>query len=82
MQELMATLSAIHKKEHRQQKFMAALQGVDIDKDDKGEQDKAVTFEEVKSRAIAKATGNQEAANAALFGFDKIDGTGYSLIGA
>ena len=82
MQELMATLNAIYKREHRQQKFMAALQGVDIDKESKGEQDEAVTFEQVKARAIAKATGNQEAANAALFGFDKIDGTEYSLIGA
>lgn len=78
----MATLNAIYKREHRQQKFMAALQGVDIDKENKGEQDEAVTFEQVKARAIAKATGNQEAANAALFGFDKIDGTEYSLVGA
>lgn len=77
----MATLNAIYRREHRQQKFMAALQGVDIDKENKGEEDKAVTFEEVKARAIARATGDKELSNAALFGFDKLDGTSYSLIG-
>ncbi len=81
MPELMATLSAVHRKEHRQNKFVAALQGVDIDKNENGKEDEAVTFEEVKARAIARSTGNQELANSALFGFDQMDGTGYSLVG-
>lgn len=81
MKELMATLEAMHNREHRQMKFMAALQGVDIDQDKNKEGGGAVTFEEVKARAIAKATGNQEAANAALFGFDQLDGTSYKIVG-
>ena len=77
----MATLTAIYQREHRQMKFMAALQGVDIDQDKKTEEGGAVTFEEVKARAIARASGNNEAANAARFGFDTLEGVGYNLVG-
>lgn len=77
----MATLNAMYKKEHRQMKFMAALQGVDIDKDKKEEGGEAVTFEEVKARALAKLTGDKNIENAARYGFDQIDGLGYSIIG-
>lgn len=81
MKELMATLSAIYQREHRQMRFMAALQGVDIDKDKNTEEGGPVSFEEVKARAIGKITGNLEAANAARFGFDQLDGTGYNVVG-
>lgn len=77
----MATLSAIYQKEHRQMKFMAALQGVDIDQDKKEEGGGPVTFEEIKARAIQKITGSSEAANAARFGFDQMDGTDYTIVG-
>lgn len=81
MPELMATLSAIYEREHRHNKFSAAMQGVDIDEKKQGEGG-ATTFEEVKARAIARATGNQEKANAALYGFDGLDGVSYNLVGA
>lgn len=81
MQELMATLKAIYEREHRQNKFTAAMQGVDIDKENKGGTDEAVSFEEVKARAIAKMSGDQSMANSARFGFDELDGTGYSVVG-
>ena len=80
MSELMATLKAVYEKEHRQNKFVAEMQGVDIDKDKKGEEG-TVTFEEVKARAIARATGDQTQANAARFGVDQMDGTDYKVIG-
>jgi hypothetical protein len=80
MSELMATLKAVYEREHRNNKFIAAMQGIDIDKDKKGEEG-AVTFEEVKARAIAKATGDTNQANAARFGIDQMDGTGYKVIG-
>lgn len=35
LDELMATLEAVRDKEHRQNKFMAALKGVDLDADKK-----------------------------------------------
>lgn len=80
MPELLATLKAVYEKENRHNKFMAAMQGIDLDKNNKGGDEAAVTFEEVKARAIAKITGSEEMANAARYGFDKMDGTGYSLI--
>ena len=83
MAELMATLKAIYEREHRANKFAAAMQGVDIDESaSKTEGEGVVTFEEIKARAAAKVTGNQEQANAILFGFDsRENGTEYSLIG-
>ena len=77
----MATLKAIYEREHRHNKFSAAMQGIDIDENKQGEGG-ATTFEEVKARAVAKMTGNQELANAALYGFDGLDGVAYNLVGA
>ena len=80
MPELLATLKAVYEKEGRHNKFLAAMQGIDLDKNNKGGDEGTVTFEEVKARAIAKITGDEEKANAARFGFNKSDGTEYSLI--
>lgn len=79
----MATLNAMYKKEHRHHKFMAMLQGVNIDEGTKTEgEDEPVTFEEIKARAALKVTGNIETANAERYGF-KIEenGTAYSIVG-
>lgn len=82
MQELMVTLKAIYEREHRHNKFTAAMQGIDIDKDNKKEGESgAVTFEEVKARAIQKATGDISQAHAARFGVDQMDGTDYKIVG-
>lgn len=78
----MATLTAMYNREHRHNKFMAMLQGIDIDENKTEGGDSApVTFEEVKARAAMKLTGNLELANAARYGFDRIDGTGYQIVG-
>lgn len=78
----MATLTAMYAKEHRQNKFMAMLQGIDIDKANTEEGDsKPVTFEEVKARAIEKMTGSKEQGNAARYGFNSGDGTEYRIVG-
>lgn len=80
----MATLDAMYKREHRQHKFMAMLQGVDIDegtKNGKGD-DEPVTFEEVKARAALKVTGDIQTANAERYGFKpEENGTGYQIVG-
>lgn len=82
MQELMTTLNAIYAKEHRHNKFVAAMQGVDIDdKNKEGEDGTAVTFDEIKARALAKMSGDVSLENSARFGFDDLDGTGYSVVG-
>ena len=51
MPELTAILEASRDKERREQKFLAALQGVDLD-DDSEEKDSVKAFEEVKDRVI------------------------------
>lgn len=77
----MATLKAVYEKEHRHNRFVAAMQGVDIDENkSKEDSEEPVTFEEVKARAIARFSGNDEAANAARYGFDELDGVGYTLL--
>ena len=51
MPELTAILEASRDKERREQKFLAALQGVDLD-DDSEETDSVRAFEEVKERVM------------------------------
>ena len=51
MPELTAILEASRDKERREQKFLAALQGVDLD-DDSEETDSVRAFEEVKERIM------------------------------
>ena len=51
MPELTAILEASRDKERREQKFLAALQGVDLD-DDSPETDSVKAFEEVKERVM------------------------------
>lgn len=55
MNELYLLVEAMHRKEHRHNKFMAALQGVDIDEG----KDEA-KFEEIKQRALADLSGKTE----------------------
>ena len=78
----MATLNAMYKREHRQNKFMAMLQGVDIENEKNTEGDgETVTFEEIKARAVKRMTGSEELANAQLYGFsEEENGTEYTLI--
>jgi len=39
LDELMATLNAAREKDHRDKKFLAAMQGVDLDEESKGPED-------------------------------------------
>ena len=48
--ELTAVLSSIREKEQREQKFQAALQGVDLDAGSK--EDAAMAFERVKAEVL------------------------------
>lgn len=55
LEELYLLLSSINRTEHRQNKFLAALNGVDLDK---GQKDDA--FERVQQRARADLAGKSE----------------------
>jgi hypothetical protein len=56
--ELEAILSASREREHRQNKFLAALQGVDLDKHQQEESEEA--FDRIQRRAYAKLSGMSE----------------------
>jgi hypothetical protein len=68
MPELAATLKAIYESERRRQKFMAALQGVDldekIDEDIDAEISRIPSVEEIQARAVARLTGDRSMAGA------------------
>jgi hypothetical protein len=84
MPELTATLKAMYKTENRKNKFLAKLQGIDIDEDSESggnPEDRPVTFSEIQARAIAKVTNNQTQARAAEFGFTSDIGVGYEYYG-
>lgn len=84
MPELMLTLDAMHKVEHRKNKFMAAIQGINIDQDEsaenKEEKNRPVTAEEVKARAVARLTGDMNLAGAVAEGFTPDTGLKYKIM--
>lgn len=69
LSELYAILDAARKKEHNQNKFMAALKGVNLDE---GEQTSAEEkFNEVQNRVAAKLSGkSQSSIEFDFFGLD------------
>lgn len=61
---------------------MAALQGVDIDKQEKKESSKGpVSLEDVKARAVARLTGDANMAGAVAEGFTPDKGLQYKITG-
>jgi hypothetical protein len=52
MPELVLTLEAKQKEDYENKKFLAAMQGVDLDKN--SSQNKGSTWEEIKARAFSK----------------------------
>jgi len=54
MPELVATLEAKQKSDYEDKKFLAAMQGVDLDKNSGSSQNKGSTWEEIKARAFSK----------------------------
>lgn len=83
MPELLATVEATHRVEKRRQRFMAALQGVDLDKDnEKEEQEKTrpLTVDEIKAKAMARLTGNMATAQAIAEGFTSDMGVQYKIV--
>ena len=80
MPELAATLNAMYESERRRQKFMAALQGVDLDeKIDKDIDQRVSTLDEVKARAVARLTGDKTMAGAISQGITPDMGVNYVL---
>lgn len=80
MPELAATLKAMYESERRRQKFMAALQGVDIDTESEDEvQEDIPTVEDIRARAVARLTGDKNMAGAISQGFTPDMGVTYKI---
>lgn len=83
MSELIATLGAMHEKENRQNKFLAAIQGIDLSEQSKNtNEDSGVsTLQDIEARAHARLTGNATESMAIQQGFDGSDGLDYTIVG-
>ena len=82
MPELTATLKAMYKVEGRKNKFLAAMQGVDLDAENTSSDstEKPSTFQEIQARAISKLTNNENVAGAAQLGITPDMGIGYAVL--
>lgn len=83
MPEIIKTIEAIHKVEKRKQKFLAAIQGIDLDQEEtttKTENKKVPTVEDIKARAVARLTGDQNLAGAISEGFTPDTGLDYKIM--
>lgn len=82
MPELLATLDAMGRVEKRKNRFMAALQGIDIDKDggDEVSQKDAPTVEDIQARALKRLTGDDSVAGAAAAGINPEMGVEYKIM--
>ena len=82
MPELINTFKAIQKKELEKRKFLASLQGIDLDGEEK-EKSEGPTFDDIKARALGiSASANDvvslQGSFAAEAGFGIGAGLGYS----
>ena len=83
MQELIATLGAMHEKENRQNKFLAAIQGIDLSENSSSQSsaDAPSSLSEVTARAERRLGGDDNSAYALEFGISTSDGLGYQVLG-
>jgi hypothetical protein len=82
MQELIATLGAMHEKENRQNKFLAAIQGIDLSPDNSSSSNDAPSsLSEISARAERRLGGDDNSAYALEFGISSSEGLGYEVLG-
>jgi hypothetical protein len=83
MQELIATLGAMHEKENRQNKFLAAIQGIDLSENTSSQSsaDAPSSLSEITARAERRLGGDDNSAYALEFGISASDGLGYEVLG-
>jgi hypothetical protein len=88
MPELTLTLDAMYRAEKRKNKFLAALQGIDIDgnSDSDGNEKEGSkkaslpTVQDVQARAMQRLTGDKNAAGAVSAGITADMGTEYKIM--
>lgn len=82
LDELTSIINAMREKEKRERQFHAAIQGIDLDKESEGGgDDELPTIDEVKARAMARLSGNDErAVGLAELGLKPSDGIEYEVM--
>jgi len=88
MPELTLTLDAMYRAEKRKNKFLAALQGIDIDGNSDGDGNEKEgskkaslpTVQDVQARAMQRLTGDKNAAGAVSAGITADMGTEYKIM--
>ena len=84
MQELIATLGAMHEKENRHNKFLDDIQGIDLSENATSAQNSAdapASLAEITARAEKRLGGTDDSAFAIEFGISQDDGLGYATLG-
>jgi len=83
MPELTATLKAMYSAESRKNKFMASLQGVNLDSSDSDDnsEKQPSTLKDIQAKAMARLSGdNEKASSAVQYGFTPDMGVEYDII--
>jgi hypothetical protein len=83
MPELTATLKAMYSAESRKNKFMASLQGVNLDSSDSGDTSgkQPSTLKDIQARAMERLSGgNEKSSSAVKYGFTPDMGVAYDII--
>lgn len=77
----MATLEALRDKELRQNRFMAALQGIELNTEKEEEEQEPVSLSQIMERVNAKIAGDDRSLAASNAGFTEDMGLGYEVVG-
>ena len=78
----MATITAMHEREGRHNKFLAALQGVNLEGDNQEtDSEEPTSLQEIYARVNAKLSGDQSILDAANAGITEDMGLGYQVVG-
>jgi uncharacterized protein (DUF2235 family) len=83
MPELVATLKAMYESENRKNKFLAMVNGIDMENssDNQDDDSRPATFQEIQARAMAKLTGDTTKAKAVEYGITPDMGLTYQVLG-
>ena len=80
MPELFTTLKALYEKENRHNKFMASLQGIDLEKgEDKSDSSNITTHEEIYARVARRLGASENQAGAIEHGVPTDMGMDYEV---
>lgn len=77
----MATLEALREKEGRHNRFLAAIQGVELNTEKEEEEQEPVSLSQIMERVNARISNDSRSLAAAQAGFTEDMGLGYEVVG-